>query len=281
MVQQLEQTGVVSPLIYPESDGKPLADNTIQFGLIMKIKGGLDVLFADDPDVFVAGDLLWYPVEGSLTCQAPDVMVALGRPKGDRGSYKQWQEGNIPPQVAFEILSPNNTRKEMALKFEFYQRHGVEEYYLYDPAKNILQGWLKTGNHLIAVAEMEGWVSPRLEVQFGTKTGMLELYSPTGKRFETFVETVKWAQQVKRQAQQESQRANQESQRADQESQRADQESQRADQESQRADQESQRADQESQARYEAIGRLLDLGLTQEEVAEALGFPIEEINETV
>jgi hypothetical protein len=34
MVQQLEQTGVASPLIYPESDRKPLADNTLQFRLI-------------------------------------------------------------------------------------------------------------------------------------------------------------------------------------------------------------------------------------------------------
>jgi hypothetical protein len=39
-------------------------------------------LFANNPEVFVAGDLVWYPGEGRQeTCQAPDVLVAFGRPK--------------------------------------------------------------------------------------------------------------------------------------------------------------------------------------------------------
>ena len=65
-------------VIYPDSDGKPMADNTKQFRWIATIVGGLDALFADDPDVFVAGDLLWYPVEGdNKTRTAPDALVAL------------------------------------------------------------------------------------------------------------------------------------------------------------------------------------------------------------
>ncbi|TAG85887.1 MAG: hypothetical protein EAZ18_26555, partial [Oscillatoriales cyanobacterium] len=78
-------------IIYPDSDGKPMSDNTKQFQLIVKIQGGIDALFKDNENVFVAGDLLWYPVEGdNKTRQAPDIMVAFGRPKGDRGSYQQW-----------------------------------------------------------------------------------------------------------------------------------------------------------------------------------------------
>ncbi|MFP4414576.1 MAG: Uma2 family endonuclease, partial [Coleofasciculus sp.] len=89
-----------SKIIYPESDGQPLADNTIQFRLIVTIQGGIDALFLENPNVFVAGDLFWYPVEGEPWIrQAPDVMVVIGRPKGDRRSYKQWEEDNIPPQV--------------------------------------------------------------------------------------------------------------------------------------------------------------------------------------
>ena len=54
-----------SPAIdYPDSDGEPMSDNTLQFKWIVTIKEGLDNVFRDDPDVFVAGDLLWYPVEG-------------------------------------------------------------------------------------------------------------------------------------------------------------------------------------------------------------------------
>jgi hypothetical protein len=59
--------------------------------------------FAEDPHVFVAGDLLWYPVECDNTIRtAPDVMVIFDRPKGDRGSYQQWEENNIPPQVVID-----------------------------------------------------------------------------------------------------------------------------------------------------------------------------------
>ncbi|MFN9866660.1 MAG: Uma2 family endonuclease, partial [Pseudanabaena sp.] len=119
---------------YPDSDGQPMADNTQQFRWIVLIKENLELLFANDSKVFVAGDLLWYPVEGSPEIRvAPDVMVAFDRPKGDRGSYKQWLEGNIAPQVVFEILSPGNRLKEMTKKLQFYDRHGVEEYYIYDP----------------------------------------------------------------------------------------------------------------------------------------------------
>jgi Uma2 family endonuclease len=60
---------------------------------------------------------------------APDAMVAFGRPKGHRGSYMQWRGGGIAPQVVFEVLSPDNRAGELARKFQFYERFGVEEYY--------------------------------------------------------------------------------------------------------------------------------------------------------
>ena len=111
-------TSTTAEIIYPDCDGNPMSDNTKQFRWIVTIKENLELLYAENPDVFVAGDLLWYPVEGNNTIrQAPDIMVAIGRPKGDRGSYQQWKEDNIPPQVAFEILSPGNRPGKMAEKF--------------------------------------------------------------------------------------------------------------------------------------------------------------------
>ena len=98
-----------SAIDYPDDDGQPMSDNTLQFKWIVLIKEGLETLFRHDPNVFVAGDLLWYPEEGNPKIrQAPDAMVVFGRPKGYRGSYKQWEEGGIAPQVVFEILSPGN-----------------------------------------------------------------------------------------------------------------------------------------------------------------------------
>ena len=71
-----------SDLIYPDSDGQPMADNTLQFQWIVTIKENLERCFADHPEVFVAGDLLWYPQEGDNKIRrAPDVMVVLGRPR--------------------------------------------------------------------------------------------------------------------------------------------------------------------------------------------------------
>jgi len=82
---------------YPEDNGEPLSDNTLQFRWIMTIQGGLDAIFVQNPNVFVAGNLLRYPVEGDNKIrQAPDVMVAFGRPKGYRGSYRQWDERDHP-----------------------------------------------------------------------------------------------------------------------------------------------------------------------------------------
>src|SRR6185437_6088363 len=96
-------------VVYPDTDGEPMAENTLQFEWIVTIKEGLERAFRDDPNVFVAGDLFWYPVEGNNTKRmAPDVLVAVGRPKGHRSSYMQWLEGGIAPQVVFEILSPGN-----------------------------------------------------------------------------------------------------------------------------------------------------------------------------
>jgi Uma2 family endonuclease len=178
-------------VVYPDSDGEPIAENTLQFEWIMTIKGGLDAVFRDDPNVFVAGDLLWYPVEGDNTTRtAPDAMVVFGRPKGYRGSYKQWEEGNVPPHVVIEVLSPGNRPGKMVRKFEFYQDFGVEEYYVYDPEINEITGWLRSGKRLKEIPEIVGWISPRLGIRFEPGRDQLRLYGPDGRPFATYLELI-------------------------------------------------------------------------------------------
>ena len=186
MVQQLSKTEIV----YPDCDGQPMSDNTLQFNWIVNIKENIEALYKDDPNVFIAGDLLWYPVEGSNTIrQAPDTMVAFGRPKGYRGSYMQWKEANIAPQVVFEILSPGNRAAEMNKKFQFYQQYGVEEYYVYDPYDIELIGWQREGQHLKAIPEIDNWASPLLKIRFAVTLETLEVYRPDGNLFLSLAET--------------------------------------------------------------------------------------------
>jgi len=154
-------------IIYPSSDGQPMADNTKQFRWIVVIQQNLEWLFAEDDNVFVAGDLLWYPVEGDpKTRLAPDILLAFGRPKGDRGSYQQWQEDNISPQVVFEILSPGNRVKKMVEKLRFYERYRVEEYYIYDPDGIKLTGLIYSETGLVVIDQIHNWMSPRLGIRF-------------------------------------------------------------------------------------------------------------------
>jgi Uma2 family endonuclease len=223
-------------IIYPDSDGKPMADNTLQADAMTIIYNNLRALYADDPNVFVAIDLLWYPVEGNPRIRvAPDVLVALGRPKGHRGSYKQWEEGGVAPQVVFEVLSPGNRKAAMNAKRRFYAKYGVQEYYVYDPETGEWQGWVRRGRRLMRVRTMEGWRSPLLGIIF--ERGFQErpgLRRPDGSAFITFEALERLAARAERRAERERQLSEEFRRRMLEAQRRAEQERLRAEQLAQR-----------------------------------------------
>jgi Uma2 family endonuclease len=207
-----------SEVIYPDSDGQPMSDNTLQFKWIVTIEGGLEGVFNDDANVFVAGDLLWYPVQGKPTIRAaPDAIVVFGRPKGDRGSYKQWDEEGIPPQVVFEVLSPGNRAGELERKFQFYERYGVEEYYIYDPDRGDFVGWLRVNDTLEEIPDMAGFQSPRLKIRFepGEGPDNLKIIGPDGEPFRTYAELVRQRNADRLRADEKARLAEEQTQRAD------------------------------------------------------------------
>jgi Uma2 family endonuclease len=205
-----------SELVYPDRDGLPMSDNTKQFRWIVLIKENLEILFADDPQVFVAGDLLWYPVKGRPDIRvAPDAMVVFGRPKGDRGSYKEWEEDNIAPQVVFEVLSPGNTISEMSRKLLFYERYGVREYYIYDPDGKSLDGYIRGEQTLLeSIVDTQGWISPCLNVRFEMTASGLVIFRPDGEPFFSPVALYEQSRQARQRADEAEQRAEEERQRA-------------------------------------------------------------------
>jgi Uma2 family endonuclease len=230
---------------YPDSDSHPMSDNTLQFKWIVVIEENLEALCAFDPYVFVAGDLLWYPVQGHLEIRtAPDAMVVFGRPNGRRGSYKQWEQANIPPQVVFEVLSPGNRQPELDAEFEFYDRHGVLEYYTYDPDDGSLAGWVRTADRLQATGRMDGIVSPRLRIRFepGPGPDNLVISRADRQRFLTFTKIRTLWETEKQQVQAERQQAREARERADAEQRRAAEQRQFAAQQRQFAAQQRQRA---------------------------------------
>jgi len=243
--------------LYPESDGKPMADNTLQWEWIVKIVSELRTQFAGQ-DVFVAGDLFWYPLKGQpKIVVAPDALIAVGRPPGYRGSYKQWIEDNVTPQVVFEVLSENNTAGEMEAKLAFYDRHGVEEYYFIDPYECCAEAYVRSGGRLEKIPEPYGFVSPRLGLRFEREESELVVYGSDGRRFqsreEREAEIADEIFRIREEREDAELKATQMTARADQEKARADEETANARAEATRADAEAARADAETaNARAEA-----------------------------
>jgi Uma2 family endonuclease len=177
----------IEPL-YPDSDGKPMADNTEQYQWIVRLVSNLRALLKDQV-AFIAGDLLWYPIqvdEPPAPSQAPDVMVVLGRPMKSRGSYKQWEEDNIAPQIVFEILSPSNSASELTQKQNFYVQHGVLEMYVYDPINyefwGLVRSEVEETPRLITPLNLP-WASPILGIEFKLFDDGLRVFYPNGEEF--------------------------------------------------------------------------------------------------
>ncbi|MEL6137594.1 MAG: Uma2 family endonuclease, partial [Cyanobacteria bacterium J06628_6] len=182
------QASSAPEVTYPDSDGQPMADNTKQFRWITRLVANLKILLKDQM-AFVAGRLLWYPVGVKSAgeqppSQAPDVMVVLGRPDGDRGSYKQWKEDNIAPQVVFEIISPGNS--ETGKKQNFYAQYGVLEMYFYDPES--FEFWRLVREQAVELPRLITplnlpWRSPLLGIEFRLFEDGLAVFYPDGQAF--------------------------------------------------------------------------------------------------
>lgn len=180
------RTMIQPDLEYPDSDGEPMAENTLQFDVLTTFKWGVESLYQDDRDVFVAGDLLIYPVQGSPKIrQAPDVFVVYGRPKTFRGSYKVWEEELIFPQVVIEVWSPGNSGTLETRKLAFYEKYGAEEYYIIYPGfPSLVKGFLRKGRRLLPVEGMSNFTSPRMQVRFAFTPEEVKFFEPDGREIE-------------------------------------------------------------------------------------------------
>jgi Uma2 family endonuclease len=99
----------------------------------------LDRRYRDDLAVYVAGNLFLYVRKGDpRSVVAPDVFLVRGVPKGDRKSYKLWEEGRVPSLV-IEVTSDSTSDEDVGKKKTCYEMLGVQEYILHDPTGDYLK----------------------------------------------------------------------------------------------------------------------------------------------
>ena len=155
---------------------------------ILDLRFALSRHFRDDPQVYVAADLLLYYVEGDpKEFVVPDVFVVRGVPKGERRIYKLWEEGRAP-EVVFEITSASTRREDLGTKKVLYADLGVKEYFVFDPTGEDLRPPLRAFR--LSGADYQPLEEPvfsealGLELQIVDKR--LRLFDPrTGKRLLT------------------------------------------------------------------------------------------------
>ncbi|MBW4611924.1 MAG: Uma2 family endonuclease [Desmonostoc vinosum HA7617-LM4] len=240
-------------IIYPDSDGKPMAESDPARDYLIYGVETLDIYFQDRDDVYVSGNLFIYYKKGIPSAVvAPDVFVIFGVEKKKRLSYKVWQEGNKVPSFVLEVTSLTTQENDEEEKPQKYALLGVQEYFQYDPIGDYLNPRLK-GSSLVegryqpiapnSLSESISIHSEVLGLDIRLVEGELRFFEPqTGKKLLSHKET----EQARQQAEQARQQAEQARQQAE-------------------------------QARCDAIPRLLELGLSLEQIAIALSLSVDEV----
>jgi len=104
-----------------------LRDLLLQFGTWLKGK---------PCQVFAAPlDVRLFPKKdkSDKTVVQPDLLVVCDKSKLAKGSV------DGAPDLVIEIVSPSNTHSELFLKFQYYLKAGVKEYWVIDPEKKKVQ----------------------------------------------------------------------------------------------------------------------------------------------
>ena len=184
---------------YPSSDGKPMSENDVQGYAIHYFVDAVRLRwYVDQPNVYVASDLLIYAKEGDQAAvAAPDLFVVIGTRDLPRYSYRLWEEPK-PPDFALEVASPSSWKRDLNEKRDIYESMGVKEYVACDPRAEFyeppLRGFrLEGGAYVPVMPERRGgaWTlhSEVLGLTFRQFDQEVRLMDPaTGQDFPTYDE---------------------------------------------------------------------------------------------
>ena len=89
--------------------------------------------------------------------------MVRGVPKKRRRTYLLWRERRAP-SIVIEVTSESTRGEDLGKKKDCYERLGVEEYFLFDPAAEYLrprlQGFRLAGGRYQRIAEgADGWLA--------------------------------------------------------------------------------------------------------------------------
>ena len=170
-------------IFYPEENGEPMAVSDLHRRILMRTLQVFDEYFKQDPGAYVSGDILIYYVEGDpRKSVSPDVLVAFGLGKKNRGNYLVWVEGKVP-DFAMEFSSKNTYQNDLGRKMELYAALGIQDYFLCDIEglylPSPLMGFtLVDGLYVPIAADADGGLhSPALNLDFHIEDLPADLYT--------------------------------------------------------------------------------------------------------
>jgi Uma2 family endonuclease len=174
---------------YPTSDGRPMAETDHHRILMNDLIQTLEAYYADDPMVYVSGNLLLFYEPGNRRRHiSPDVFVVKGVAKNRRLNYLVWEEGK-GPDVVVELTSSSTRHEDQDRKFRRYRDVlRVKEYFLFDPfgdyLKPPLQGYRLRAGQYQAIRPIQGRMPSKvLELHLERRSSDLRLYDPTSQRW--------------------------------------------------------------------------------------------------
>ncbi len=126
---------------YPE--GQWVAQSLWHGDAVRQATAALDHHFRERLDTLVAMEVRVYYVRGNdKVWLQPDVQVVFGVKRGNRSSYKIWEEGKAPDFV-LEVASPSTDENDARYKAREYARIGVREYWRLDPTGSLMSSPLE------------------------------------------------------------------------------------------------------------------------------------------
>ena len=164
------------PPVDCDDDGYPFRDHAMAegtkhdrtrayLGTVMRER------FRRYPEVCVGSDLgLFFERGNRAALLVPDLLITFGaKGRGDRFSYKVWEEGKVP-DICLEVLSRETWRRDVDVKPGLYQDLGVREYWILDTLGKlptpIIGARLEHGGYVeVAPAPSGGYISDVLELE--------------------------------------------------------------------------------------------------------------------